>query len=63
MAKQYDLDCMKFRKSTHLAGVDVDTIVAEKGQCILTIKEAYYDTNVDRWLFHRILRRDKANDG
>ena len=38
---------MKLRKSTHLAGVDVETIIAEKGSCILTIKDAYYNTNVD----------------
>lgn len=38
---------MKYRKSTHLAGVDVETIIDEKGSCILTIKEAFYDTGVD----------------
>jgi hypothetical protein len=42
-----NIDCMKYRKSTHLAGVDVETIVAEKGNCILTIKDAFYDTGVD----------------
>jgi hypothetical protein len=45
--KETNIDCMKYRKSTHLAGIDVETIIAEKGNCILTIKEAYYDTNVD----------------
>ena len=45
--KQTNIDCMKYRKSTHIAGVDVDMIIAEKGKCILTIKEAYYDTNVN----------------
>jgi hypothetical protein len=45
--KETNIDCMKYRKSTHLAGVDVDMIIAEKGKCILTIKEAYYNTNVD----------------
>jgi len=45
--KETDIDSMKYRKSTHLAGIDVDAIVTEKGNCILTIKEAYYDTNVD----------------
>ena len=45
--KENNIDCMKYRKSTHLAGVDVDMIVAEKGNCNLTIKDAYYDTNVD----------------
>jgi len=42
-----NIDCMKYRKSTHLAGVDVETIVDDKGACILTIKEAYYNTGVD----------------
>jgi len=42
-----DIDCMKYRKSTHIAGVDVDIIIAEKGKCVLTIKEAYYDRGVD----------------
>ena len=38
---------MKYRKSTHLAGVDVDIIIAEKGKCVLTIKESYYSTGID----------------
>lgn len=45
--KQTNIDCMKYRKSTHLAGVDVDAIVHEKGKCILTIKEAYYNEGVN----------------
>lgn len=45
--KETNIDCMKYRKSTHLAGIDVETIVTEKGNCILTIKEAYYATGVD----------------
>jgi len=45
--KETNIDSMKYRKSTHLAGIDVETIVADKGNCILTIKEAFYDTNVD----------------
>ncbi len=47
MNKETNIDSMKYRKSTHLAGIDVETIVAEKGNCILTIKEAYYAKNVD----------------
>ena len=47
MNKEENIDCMKYRKSTHIAGVDVDMIVAEKGKCIVTIKEAYYAKNVD----------------
>jgi len=42
-----NIDCMKFRKSTHLASVDVDAIIAEKGICELTIKLAFYDRGVD----------------
>lgn len=42
-----NIDCMKYRKSTHLAGIDVETIIAEKGNCILTIKDAYYAKNID----------------
>ena len=45
--KETGIDCMKYRKSTHLAGVDVEMIIAEKGKCVLTIKESYYDTGVD----------------
>jgi len=45
--KETDIDSMKYRKSTHLAGIDVESIVSEKGSCVLTIKEAYYNTNVD----------------
>lgn len=42
-----NIDCMKYRKSTHLAGIDIETIIAEKGNCILTIKDAFYDKGVD----------------
>ena len=45
--KELNVDCMKYRKSTHLAGVDVDIIIAEKGKCVLTIKESYYSTGID----------------
>lgn len=45
--KETNIDSMKYRKSTHLAGIDVETIIADKGKCILTIKEAFYETNVD----------------
>jgi hypothetical protein len=45
--KETNIDCMKYRKSTHLAGVDVETIIAEKGNCIVTIKECYYAKGVD----------------
>jgi len=42
-----NIDCMKYRKSTHLAGLDVEMIIADKGSCNLTIKEAYYSRGVD----------------
>lgn len=45
--RETDIDSMKYRKSTHLAGIDVEAIVSDKGSCVLTIKEAYYNTNVD----------------
>lgn len=45
--KETNVDCMKYRKHTHLAGVDVEAIIAEKGRCILTIREAYYARAVD----------------
>lgn len=37
-----DVDSMKFRNSTHLAGVDVEIVIQEKGKCIMTIDDAYY---------------------
>lgn len=43
--KETDVDSMKYRKSTHLAGVDVEMMVQDSGKCILTIKEAYYSHN------------------
>lgn len=45
--KETGIDCMKYRKSTHIAGVDVETIIDEKGKCEVTIKEAYYAKGVD----------------
>jgi hypothetical protein len=45
--KEHNVDCQKYRKSTHLAGIDVETIVAEMGKCILTIKDAYYARGID----------------
>ncbi len=46
--KETGIDSMKYRKSTHLAGVDVEAIQdANGGKCILTIKECFYETQVD----------------
>ena len=42
-----NIDCMKYRKSTHLASVDVEAIIAEKGSCDLTIELAYYEKGVN----------------
>lgn len=42
-----NIDSMKYRKSTHLSGVDVQIIIAEKGECILTIKDAHFDKGVN----------------
>lgn len=47
MKKETNIDSMKYRKSSHLAGVDVEAIVSELGICKLVIKEAYYSKNVD----------------
>jgi hypothetical protein len=47
MTKEKNIDCMKYRKSTHLAGIDVEAIIAEKGNCILTIKETYFAKGID----------------
>ena len=45
--KEHNIDCMKHRKHTHLAGVDVSIITSEKGSCTLTIKDAYFSRGVD----------------
>ena len=45
--KEHGIDCMKYRKSTHIAGVDVEAIIDDKGKCVLTIKDAFYQKGVD----------------
>ena len=45
--KEHGIDAMKYRKHSHLAGVDVSIITAEKGKCVLTIKDAYYSKGID----------------
>lgn len=42
-----DVDSMKYRKSTHLAGVDVEMFIDEFGSCDLTIKKAYHAEDVN----------------
>jgi hypothetical protein len=45
--KEHNIDAMKYRKHSHISGVDVEMITSEKGNCILTIKDAYYSKGVD----------------
>ena len=45
--KEHGIDAMKYRKHTHISSVDVEMIIAEKGSCIVTIKDAYYSKGVD----------------
>ncbi len=42
-----NVDSMKYRKSTHIASVDIEIMVAEKGKCVLTIKDAYFGRGVE----------------
>lgn len=44
---EFGIDCMKYRKSTHLALVDIEAVISEKKQCIVTIEKSYYNTGVD----------------
>jgi len=41
------IDAFKYRKSTHLAAVDIREIIRDKGSCELTIKLAYYEKGVN----------------
>ena len=47
MAKEINIDCRKYRKSTHLAAADLDAMSIEGKPLIFTIKEAWYETKVD----------------
>jgi len=47
MPKETNIDCRKYRKSTHLAAADLDAMSIEGRPLIFTIKEAWYDTKVD----------------
>jgi len=43
-----NIDCLKYRNSTHLAGIDVEIYANEHGGfCELTIGLAYYDRNIE----------------
>ena len=44
--KEYEVDARQYRKSSHLASVDVQLIIQELGSCVLTVKEAYYGRDV-----------------
>lgn len=45
MAIEREVDSLKYRKSDHLAGVDVEAIIHQKGKCNLIIADAYYNTD------------------
>ena len=45
--KEHGIDAMKYRKHTHISSVDVEMIIAEKGSCVVTNKDAYYSKGVD----------------
>jgi hypothetical protein len=45
--KETNISCMKYRKATHLSGLDVAEIIQKNGSCVVTIKEAFYDRAVD----------------
>lgn len=47
MAKETNIDCRKYRKSTHLAAADLDAMTIEGKKLVFTIKEAWYDTKVN----------------
>jgi len=47
MAKETNIDCRKYRKSTHLAAADLDAMSIDGKPLIFTIKECWYDTKVD----------------
>lgn len=45
--KETNIDARKHRKSTHLAAADLDAMTVEGKPLIFTIKEAWYETQVD----------------
>lgn len=45
--KETNIDARKHRKSTHLAAADLDAMTVEGKSLIFTIKEAWYETQVD----------------
>lgn len=45
--REDNIDCRKYRKSTHLASADLDAMEVEGKKLIFTIKEAWYETAVD----------------
>ena len=42
-----DIDCRKYRKSTHLASADLDAMTSENKQLIFTIDDVWYEKGVD----------------
>lgn len=47
MPKETNIDCRKYRKSTHLAAADLDSMSIDGKPLVFTIKEVWYDTKVD----------------
>jgi len=45
--REENIDCRKYRKSTHLAAADLDAFSIEGKPLIFTIKDAWYQTAVD----------------
>lgn len=45
--REENIDCRKYRKSTHLAAADLDAMSIEGKPLIFTIKECWYETKVD----------------
>lgn len=45
--REENIDCRKYRKSTHLAAADLDAMLIEGKPLIFTIKDCWYETKVD----------------
>lgn len=45
--REENIDCRKYRKSTHLAAADLDAMLIDGKPLIFTIKDCWYETKVD----------------
>lgn len=45
--REENIDCRKYRKSTHLASADLDAMTVEGKPLIFTIKDVWFETGVD----------------